>query len=118
MNRRATHVRTMKTDRLRIVWMWLSGMSARSISYETGASICTVYRWIRRWQEEGTVDTRPYRGRPRDSSWMQNARALAVSEVQNLFTPTHSVNSISGSLPLYCYLKTVDDYLHGNVLYK
>ncbi|KAK8384715.1 hypothetical protein O3P69_014351 [Scylla paramamosain] len=45
--------------------MWLGGKSARTISSETGTSICTVYRWIRRWREEGNVDSRPYRGKRR-----------------------------------------------------
>lgn len=65
MERRGPYIRTLKTDRLRMVWMWLAGKSARTISLETGISICTVYRWIRRWREEGSVDSRPYRGKYR-----------------------------------------------------
>lgn len=43
-----------------IVKMWLEGLSARTISMETGVSMSTVYRRVRRWREGGTVATRPY----------------------------------------------------------
>ncbi|KAG7162400.1 Glutamate receptor ionotropic, kainate 1-like 1 [Homarus americanus] len=68
--------------RAKIVWMWLTGMSARQISRKSGASVTTVYRWIRRWQEEGTVATRPYRRRPRTSSWELEVAAAAASQSQ------------------------------------
>lgn len=45
-------------DRRRIVWLWLTGMAARDIATETGTSLSTVYRWIRRWEKEGTLATR------------------------------------------------------------
>ncbi|KAK3855890.1 hypothetical protein Pcinc_037739 [Petrolisthes cinctipes] len=48
----------MKTDRIRIIWLWLMGMSTRAISLYSGASIRTVNRWVRRWQEEGHVENR------------------------------------------------------------
>ncbi|KAK4323236.1 hypothetical protein Pmani_006020 [Petrolisthes manimaculis] len=48
----------MKTDRIRIIWLWLLGMSTRTISLYSGASIRTVNRWVRRWQEEGHVENR------------------------------------------------------------
>lgn len=54
---RATGVR----ERVRFVWMWLEGMSLRAIARHTGASVTTVYRWIRRWQREGHVNTRARR---------------------------------------------------------
>lgn len=56
------------TERANIVWLWLNGMTARDISAKSRASVSTVYRWIRRWQEEGTVATRPYRRHPQTSS--------------------------------------------------
>lgn len=45
-------------ERASFVWMWVSGMSLRAIARQTGASVTTVYRWIRRWQREGHVFTR------------------------------------------------------------
>ncbi|KAK4327297.1 hypothetical protein Pmani_002238 [Petrolisthes manimaculis] len=63
MDVRNAHSRTAMADRLVMVWMWLNGTSARRISRYTGASVSTVYRWIRRWYDEGTLETRPYCGR-------------------------------------------------------
>ena len=34
-------------------------MSLRTIARHTGSSVTTVYRWIRRWQQEGHINTRP-----------------------------------------------------------
>lgn len=52
-----------ESSRKQIVWLWLTGCSALAISKKTGVSLSTVYRWIRRWQAEGTVETRPHRRR-------------------------------------------------------
>ncbi|KAK3873975.1 hypothetical protein Pcinc_021053 [Petrolisthes cinctipes] len=38
--------------RARIVKLWIIGMPARIISLHTGASVSTVYRWVRRWQRK------------------------------------------------------------------
>lgn len=46
-----------------IVWLWLMGSSAMDISKQMGVSLSTVYRWVRRWQEEGTVENRQDRRR-------------------------------------------------------
>lgn len=56
-------------ERAKIVLLWLGGSSARSISQQTGASLSTVYRWIHRWQEEGSVETKPYQRRLRKVQW-------------------------------------------------
>lgn len=55
---------TNLTDRVRFVWMWISGMSARAIAQETGTSVTTVCRWIQRWRQEGNVNTKTRSGRP------------------------------------------------------
>lgn len=52
-------------SRKRIVWLWLTGSSAMDISRQTGLSLSTIYRWIRRWEEERAMDNR--RGRRRCS---------------------------------------------------
>ncbi|KAK4323263.1 hypothetical protein Pmani_006044 [Petrolisthes manimaculis] len=57
------HKRTLKSDREVIIRMWLEGTSARDISIKTGISVSTIHRWVRRWREEGTVDTRSYYSR-------------------------------------------------------
>lgn len=50
---------TNRWERARFVFLWTYGMSLRAIARHTGSSVTTVYRWIRRWQQEGHVDTRP-----------------------------------------------------------
>ncbi|XP_071540828.1 glutamate receptor 4-like [Panulirus ornatus] len=49
---------TSADDRAQFVLMWVEGVSARDIAVETGASVSTVYRWIRRWQRDGSISTR------------------------------------------------------------
>lgn len=41
-----------------LVWMWCCGMSVDEISIKKHVSKATVYRWIRRWQNEGNVMTK------------------------------------------------------------
>lgn len=53
------HKTTNISQRTKIVWMWISGQSARYIAQETHTSVSTVYRWIRRWEREGSVSTKP-----------------------------------------------------------
>lgn len=65
MERQRSRNRTLIAERVRLVWMWLTGLSVQQISSETGASVTTVYRWLRRWQEEGTLQTKSYRRAPR-----------------------------------------------------
>ncbi|XP_066985186.1 uncharacterized protein [Macrobrachium rosenbergii] len=65
MSKRRSNKPTAVDDRARIVWMWVGGKSAYSIAQETGTSMTTVYRWLRRWKHEGNVLTRPRSGRPR-----------------------------------------------------
>ena len=49
--------------------MWECGKSGKSVEREisemAGVSVSTVNRLIRRWQEEGSVKTKPRSGRPR-----------------------------------------------------
>lgn len=52
-------------ERARFVWMWVEGLSVRMIAQQTGTSVTTVYRWIRRWQQEGHVENKTRSGRPR-----------------------------------------------------
>ena len=55
-------------ERARIVWMWAYKIPARTIAREIGMSVSSVYKWIQRWRQEGTVNTRPRSRRPRLSS--------------------------------------------------
>lgn len=58
-------------ERAWIVWLWVEGWSVRVIAQHTGTSVTTVYRWIRRWEREGNVETRNKSGRPRSSLWIK-----------------------------------------------
>ncbi|KAK4318021.1 hypothetical protein Pmani_010973 [Petrolisthes manimaculis] len=65
--------------RARIVKLWIIGMPARIISLHTGASVSTVYRWVRRWQRKDIANNNnntnssnnnnkgTRRGRPRET---------------------------------------------------
>lgn len=64
MERRYKFRPTTLSERTWIVWMWQCGLSARLIAQESGTSVTTVCRWIRRWTREGNVNTRPRLGRP------------------------------------------------------
>lgn len=52
--------RLTMNGRTTIIRLWLQGLCVRDISYLTRASMTTVYRWVKRWQDNGTVMTRPY----------------------------------------------------------
>lgn len=69
MDRRRTNSQAVVAERSKIVLLWMGGTSAKLISKQTGASLSTVYRWIRRWQDEGSVKTRPYHRKLRSTSW-------------------------------------------------
>lgn len=55
---------TTLAERVHFVWLWMDGVPSRTIAQQTGISVTTVCRWIKRWQEEGTVNTRSRRGKP------------------------------------------------------
>lgn len=77
-------------ERARIVWMWLLGVSARDISFQTGASISKVYRWIRRWQDTGTVETKTYRRKSGAHSRAHETGTVQAMHLTSLLT-TESV---------------------------
>lgn len=74
MDKGITNAPAVVAERARIVWLWLGGASARSVSQQTGASLSTVYRWIRRWQEEGSVRTRPFHKEKRKTLWCEQSK--------------------------------------------
>lgn len=45
-------------ERRRFVWLWLAGMSVRTIARVTGSSMTTVWRWVNRWRNEGNICSR------------------------------------------------------------
>ncbi|XP_069988597.1 uncharacterized protein [Penaeus vannamei] len=62
-----------------------SGLSPSEISRELGISRFVVYRWIRRWEEEGTLNDRSRSGAPRRTTADQDAQIRETVEA-NPFT--------------------------------
>lgn len=54
---------TTLRERMRFVWLWQKGMTARYIADENGTSVTTVCRWLRQWRRMGNVYTKPRGGR-------------------------------------------------------
>ena len=71
MDRWLTNSPVVVAERAKIVRLWLQGATARDISQETGASLSTVYRWVRRWQQEGTVKARTFHKKPQKNTWFK-----------------------------------------------
>lgn len=95
------HQTTNLADRSRFVWMWAGGMSARAIAQETGASVTTICRWIRRWRREGHVNTKPRRGRPRKNRIyvMENIHSHIVPFIQDVPSARTAETQLSENSP-------------------
>ncbi|MPC93235.1 hypothetical protein E2C01_088358 [Portunus trituberculatus] len=82
-------------ERAGFVWLWASGMPVRDIAVRSGTSVTTVYRWIRRWQREGHVNTRP-----------RNSRLLLAATLQShkqVSLPGHTLPSLAASSTTTCF---------------
>lgn len=90
-------------DRAKFIWLWVKGNSARSIAKETGASVTTVYRWIRRWRHGGVIENKPRCGRPRVTSKEEDFAILRTACARSQLS---SIN-IKSHLNLRCSSKTV-----------
>ncbi|KAG7162366.1 putative homeodomain-like HTH_23 containing protein 6 [Homarus americanus] len=110
MEKRPTCSPFVTAYRGKIVCLWISGMSARKISQEIGISITTVYRWIRRWQREGTIQARPYHGEPLPTSWGHNTTISSSTPTQPL---TLSACVFDSHHP-YCNGSVEDPYFWGS----
>ena len=86
---------TESHERAGFVWLWASGMPVRDIAVRSGTSVTTVYRWIRRWQREGHVNTRP-----------RNSRLLLAATLhphKQLSLPGHALPSLTASSTSTCF---------------
>ncbi|KAK3891143.1 hypothetical protein Pcinc_004934 [Petrolisthes cinctipes] len=78
-----------------IVGRYLANQSISEISRELGLSRNTVMKWIRRYEEEGHVSTRPRTGRPRITTVEHDALlfdAAAQSPFKTSMTLTPELN--------------------------
>lgn len=98
------------TLRGRIIGMWESGKSSRDIAHMTGVSVRTVHRWINRWQEEGSVKTKPRSGRPKVTSRDDVARILDTIHER----PKTNAVQAARDLQLACHPRTVRRRLKEN----
>lgn len=86
---------TPMARRAMIVWLWSRGLPARTIAQEAKTSITTVYRWIRRWKEVGSIATRYHTGRHRIWSPESNTHDLNIQV-------TTSAAGVCPSSPYQC----------------
>lgn len=92
----------MKDARSRIVWLWLAGCPARDISILTGASVSTVYRWLRRFQGAYSV------GNVMEESIETSSGYLALWSHLNLQLWMSALTAAQGHyLDAYYFLKSV-----------
>lgn len=94
-------------ERTRLVRLWLAGVPVKYISAESGASLSTVYRWIRRWRECGSLETRPYRTMPRR---LGPRRAIPA-----LYPPAIAGINVSHALQLWGPSLEPDPFLHDAI---
>ena len=92
----------------RIIGLWESGMPTRDIAFTTGVSQRTVQRWINRFQEEGSLQTRPRSGRPRVTTPEDDRRLLNAVENH----PLTSVVQHTRDLELHCHPNTSRRRIH------
>ena len=59
-----------------IVGLSESGVSPTEIAAEVGLSRATVYRWLKRWQEEHTLEDRPRPGQSRITTAAEDQRIV------------------------------------------
>ncbi|XP_045124108.1 uncharacterized protein LOC123512028 [Portunus trituberculatus] len=74
--------------RTRMIWLWLAGLSAREISCCTGASVSTVYRWLRRWQAGDSLEIKNFKGRQPDRVLEQYLSFTAKDYFQSVLEVT------------------------------
>lgn len=98
------------TKRGRIIGMWECGKSSREISEMAGVSVSTVNRWIRRWQEEDSVKTKPRSGRPKVTTQEDVNRIMDTIQVH----PKLNAVKLTRDLQLPCHPRTTRRRLHEN----
>lgn len=91
-----------------IVGRYHAGMSVNEISRVMGISKNTVRLWIRRYEEEGHVTTRPRSGRPRVTSPDADKRLVAAARE----APKKTAVTLTHELELQCDPVTTRRRLH------
>lgn len=66
----------------KIIDMWESGIPVATIAQQLGHSRTTIYTWITRWKEEGSLETRPRGGKSRVTTPEEEAKILELVREQ------------------------------------
>ena len=69
------------TDWINIIALWECNLPVSVIARRTGFHRSTVHKWIRRWQETGSVRTKPSSGRPKVTTLQEDHAIVEVSQV-------------------------------------
>lgn len=96
-------------DRGRIIGLSEGGMTPGAIAQELGLHRSTVHKWIKRWQEQGSVSTKPGSGRPKATTPEQD-EAIVERAQERPLTP---VVNYPRDLHLACSVPTVRRRLHA-----
>ncbi|KAK4320489.1 hypothetical protein Pmani_008655 [Petrolisthes manimaculis] len=73
----------------RIIGLWESGMPTKEFALATGVSQRSVQRWIKRFEVEGSLHTKPRSERPRVTTPIDDDRILDAIEDQPLTSVVH-----------------------------
>ncbi|KAK3892810.1 hypothetical protein Pcinc_003398 [Petrolisthes cinctipes] len=83
-------------ERAGFVWLWVQGWPVQAIAQHTGTSVTTVYKWIRRWQREGNVETKCKSGRTRVSyRRVQETLRCSLRLTQSKSCSSHDIKMLS-----------------------
>lgn len=100
------------TEKIKMIEMNARGSSINDICDEIGRDQRTVRRWVNRWENENTVDTRHRSGRTPEISHEHQAKLIAYM----LKNPTSTIRQTKLALGFTCSTRTIDDYLKRNKL--
>lgn len=99
---------TALSERALMVWQWERGWSPRVIAQQANTSLTTVYKWIRRWRQDGSVKNRPRTGRPRINP-RQRVKVIGGVNTHLLPAPstgvTYDLLSYWDHYPSYCHMR-------------
>lgn len=94
-------------EKIKMIELKAKGNSIVTICEEIGRSEKTVRRWLSRWTDEQSIDTRPRSGRKRKLTHLEEAKMLVYLQTHS----TATIREIKSELGLNCCLKTIDNYL-------
>lgn len=76
-------------DRAMMVWLWERGTPPTVIARDINTSLTTVYRWIRRWRQDGSVRNKQRRTKCKKDI-QKYAPIESIEEEQKAYGPSES----------------------------